>query len=549
MNRRNCIIAFLLMLSCFLFMLSIAAYCENAPSITSTPTSSILGPGDRIVSSGAQVTALGATVLSRDVYCLGPNDLLAVNVQGHSVISYLAKPDVSQKEDPSLIRVSPNGSIYLPLLGSVDVLGKTVAQVESTVRDGLARYLKNFTVSIALIAPRPLFVSIGGEVSVSGVQTLGDIPTVSTLVLRSGVLPAGSVRRVQFIRGNQTQTLDLYRILVLGDIESDIELQPGDKVYVPPVKRSVDISGEVIRPGRYEMVTVSGSTKTFRIRDLLQLAIGTTASAALNKASVERIGPDGKRIAIAVDLTGEQVSPASDLALNSGDVLVIPSISAFQPIVRMIGEFKGDGVYQRVLPADTSGQQRVEVQNKSGIYFLKQGQTVGDVITATGGVTPQANLNNARIERWDGKKRTDIPVDLARLIVKGDKSADVQLANGDFLILPALEDKVHVLGEVRNPGSFAYSPSRRLIDYVGDAGGMTERSVLKDVRIVRGTTDAPQIMRVDLQDAISGKTKTGDPVLEAGDIVFVPSKVIGGWRDGLQLAFTALSMTSLLSGL
>jgi hypothetical protein len=81
---------------------------------------------------------------------------------------------------------------------------------------------------------------------------------------------------------------------------------------------------------------------------------------------------------------------------------------------------------------------------------------------------------------------------------------------------------------------------------LGDAGGPTERSKLSDVRIVKGTADAPKITRVDVNSAIIGKSASSNPTLEAGDIVFVPSKFIGGWREGVQLIFTSLSLGSLL---
>jgi len=484
------------------------------------------------------------TTLDKSTYRLAPWDTLAVNVQGRSVIGYLAKPEAAQKDDPTLIRVSPTGEIYLPLLGSINVVGKTVAVLEEEVRDGLAKYFKHFTVSITLVGPRPLYVSISGSVANPGIQSLNGIPTVSSFAIRSGILASGSMRRIELLRENKTQTIDLYRILVLGDLESDTDLQPGDKMFVPAVTRNAYIFGEVIRPGQYEMVSASGKTEDFRVRDLLELAIGTTPAAALDKATVERIGSDEKRVSIPLDLSKAD-APGADMILHPGDILNIPSISAYQPIIWMVGEFTGTGVYQRSLPSE-AGKEKVVIQNKRGIYSLKQGQTVGDVIRATGGVTPQANLKRAYIERVSGTKRQTIPVDLEKILIQDDRTADVLLENGDYLILPALEDKVHILGEVRSPGSFDYSPSRRLIDYIGDAGGTTERSKLGEIRLVRGSAISPQVTKLNLNDTIKHASEAGNPVLQPGDIVYVPSKVIGGWHEGLQVIFEALSMAAIL---
>lgn len=509
--------------------------------------SSADAPGDRIVSASKDLEQWIPAALPRDAYCVGPGDTLAIHVRGKAELDYHVRPVVGPEDNPDESIVTPGGEIYLPLAGNVEVAGKTVIEIEDIVHAGLGKYIKHFDVSVAVAKVRTVNVWISGEAENPGPQILPAVSTVSLAALQSGIKPTGSTRRITLIRGDDRHVVDLYGMAVTGNVAADIPLQPGDCVHIPAVTDYVEITGEVVRPGQYEMVSISADSGDFRVRDLVELALGTLPTAALDKAFAERIGEDSKKKAISINLLDPTTA---SVALERGDKLVIPSISAFQPMIRLIGEFKGDDVYQRVpVGPGESGSQRENVQNKSGIYFLKQGQTVLDVIAATGGVTPQADLKRAYIERLDGEQsgqtRT-IPVDLERLLISGDKTADMALLNGDCLVLPALADKVHVFGEVEQPGSFVYGPNRRLIDYLGDAGGPTEMAKLTEVSVVRGTADKPKITKFNAKSAMRGTSMRGNPILEPGDIVFVPSKFIAGWRDALQIVFTSLSLTSLL---
>jgi protein involved in polysaccharide export with SLBB domain len=369
------------------------------------------------------------------------------------------------------------------------------------------------------------------------------MPTLSTATLaalQSSIKPTGSTRRITLVRGKDRKTVDLYKMSITGDVSGDIPLQPGDSVYIPPVTDYVEIDGEITRPGKYEMFAVTGGSGSFTVRDLVELSLGLTPSAAKDKAYIERIGDDGLKKLVNLDLRDMAKGKDANLALQPGDKLVIPTISIYQPIIRLIGEFKGEGVYQRA-----TGMSTLEVQNKSGIYFIKQGQTVLDIISATGGVTPQADLTRGHIERTENGVQRIIPIDLERLMVKGDKTADIALQNGDSIVLPAVADKIHVFGEVKSPGSFVYSPNRRLVDYIGDAGGPTSLAKLTLVSVVRVTNGKPDVRKYNAQNAMRGNSAQDNPVLEPGDIVYITPKFVSDWRDAVQLVFTAFSLRAL----
>lgn len=521
-------------------VLTVATAQDVSPNPSVAPSDLML-PGDRVTCVIHDLEGWIPAILTTGDYRIGAGDTLRINVQGKASLGYKANPDVGRDADPNEVVVSPGGDIYLPLVGKVLVAGKTVSEIEQLIRTELSKYIKEFEVFVSVSKVRTVNVWLSGEVVNPGPRALPAVSTVSLAVLQAGVKPTGSTRRITLVQGKKKETIDLFKMMLTGDVGGDVPLEPGGVIHVPAVTKYVEVIGEVTRPGRYEMIGLSGGDD-FRVRDLLKLSRGVLPSGALDKCFIERIGESGNKEAIACNLGTPE---GLDMLLESGDVLVVPSVSAYQPMIRLIGEFKGEGVYQR-MPGGTA----TDVENKSGIYFLKQGQTVRDVITATGGVTPQADLKRAYIQRKDESGHiTTIPLDLERLLIHGDVSVDVRLVNGDSLVVPAVADRVYVFGDVKSPGSFVYSPKRRLVDYLGDAGGPTDRARLSSVSVVRGTLESPTILRFDVKSAIRGTSTEENPELEPGDIVYVPSKIVSGWRDALQLMFTSVSLMSLVSRL
>ena len=78
-----------------------------------------------------------------------------------------------------------------------------------------------------------------GSYSVSGLATI-----TNALYASGGVKPIGSLRNIALRRdGNTVATLDLYEFLLRGDTRSDIRIQPGDAIFVPPIGPTVAVSG------------------------------------------------------------------------------------------------------------------------------------------------------------------------------------------------------------------------------------------------------------------------------------------------------------------
>ena len=102
-------------------------------------------------------------------YQLGPGDVLALRVLGHDEFSV------------ARAQVRSDGRISVPLNGDLEVSGLSLDALSRLIRSKLKPYLANPAVSLTLEQPRPLSVSVVGEVSHPGSYALDP---------RAGVLEA-----------------------------------------------------------------------------------------------------------------------------------------------------------------------------------------------------------------------------------------------------------------------------------------------------------------------------------------------------------------------
>lgn len=80
--------------------------------------------------------------------------------------------------------------------------------------------------------------------------------------------------------------------------------------------------------------------------------------------------------------------------------------------------------------------------------------------------------------------------------------------------------KVTILGEIREQGNFPLTKDKTtLVEMIGAAGGLTDRANEKNVEIIRGGPDNPQVTVIDLRNINS----ISDPatILHNGDIIYI----------------------------
>ena len=86
--------------------------------------------------------------------------------------------------------------------------------------------------------------------------------------------------------------------------------------------------------------------------------------------------------------------------------------------------------------------------------------------------------------------------------------------------------RVIVLGEVRNPGIYAVTGEKTVLEAVGLAGGFTEHAVSSSIMLVRGGPEKPVPRRLNLARVLKRADIRDNLEIEPGDIVYVPRKFI-----------------------
>jgi protein involved in polysaccharide export with SLBB domain len=110
-----------------------------------------------------------------------------------------------------------------------------------------------------------------------------------------------------------------------------------------------------------------------------------------------------------------------------------------------------------------------------------------------------------------------------------------QSPSEDFDSKPAT-NSIKVMGEVRQPGSFAWQPETPLLEYISMAGGPQTSANLEEIVIYRQQNNSLQEMRTNL--TASGIT------MDAGDTLLVTAKVESKFEIALRLATGLLSVVN-----
>ena len=438
--------------------------------------------------SGEPAILEGAIDAAR--YVVGPGDRLRLELWGLQ--------DLRQE-----IEVAADGRLFVPRAGVFDAGGRTLQALRAAVVARLHALYPRLQSSLTLVQPRDFVVHVTGAVARPGSYVATPLLRVSALLPRAGgALPSGSLRRVEIRRRGVAQPIlaDLVRFTALGELDADPQLLDGDTVYVPARRRTVEISGGVRRPGRYELT--DGGT----LAELLELAGGLAPDAA--RARPLRIASrDGSdRVAV----RSADVGHAASIRLADGDRVHVPELVEVRPTITISGAVRGphDGDDPVAAPRPNSSDNRPDAAPREISVSLPwvAGAGVRDVLGQAGGLQPWADAQHAYLWRRqaDGTGRR-IPVDL--VAISTGAGADVPVAAGDALVVPSRREQVLVGGAVQHPGYYPYASDLKPRDYLSLAGGPTRSGDAGGARVLQ-----------------SGVSRKLDKVasIAPGDVITVP---------------------------
>lgn len=200
---------------------------RTEPASQKNPASQKLKKDDPEKEEKAILDALQYIDTQKTSYEISPSDLIEVTV-------YQEK-DLNRK-----VRVSPDGSITLPLVGRVLVGGLSVAAAERAVHDKLKKFVVNPHVSVFIAEYGNKQVYVLGQVKKPGsypLPTEAPLTVIEAISLAGGFTEYASMDRTRVIRKtadtSKSFIIDITAIMKKGDKSKDIELITNDVIFVP----------------------------------------------------------------------------------------------------------------------------------------------------------------------------------------------------------------------------------------------------------------------------------------------------------------------------
>lgn len=213
--------------------LSAFAMCNTALSadpgataqaaITETTTSV-----DINLASLPAVQSAPATMAEASKYTLGPDDVIEIDVRRH--------PEFSGQ-----YTVNSEGKIEYKFVGDIPVTGLTKAELQEKLTQILSEYIIEPDVNVQIMAYLSKVFYVVGEVNRPGKFYMkGNTITVREALVQAA-LPSqsASMRRCRLITPNNEKgkvtykSVNVYELLYAGDLKENIDMEPGDVLYVP----------------------------------------------------------------------------------------------------------------------------------------------------------------------------------------------------------------------------------------------------------------------------------------------------------------------------
>ena len=276
--------------------------------------------------------------------------------------------------------------------------------------------------------------------------------------------------------------------------------------------QKVGIVGAVHSPGQYNI------QPGYRVLDVIAAAGGLSSDPSVTQATLIRAGT-GSTVAVDVPDLMNHGDESLNLPLVPGDVLLVQAGTMQQ--VQVTGAVQKPGDY----PAGANGE------------------TTVNLLTDAGGPLPDASLAHAQILH----QGVIVNIDLSSLRKNIDSSvARIRVMPGDVLEIPEGVEKVSVLGEVRNPGTFDIPDGETLtvVSAIALAGGTVDGSDPTKTSILSlDANNKPRAVTVNLGQILIGKRQ--DVVVAPKDVVYVPAHSKGGtnlndfsWLSGPLIALS-----------
>lgn len=437
---------------------------------------------------------------------------------------------IGQQDIIDTFLVSGDGSINIPDVGKIVVAGLTLNDAISIIKNKVTNIFIGTEAFVTLDGIRDVDILVSGNALNPGVYTLtGNSNILHALTMAGGISEFGSFRNINLIRNSKVvETLDIYDLLIEGKFIPKKRLRSGDIIFVEERKNLVEVSGAVKRPAIYEL------NDNQSLSQALNYSYGPKITADMRNVYLERI--------------------------LDGVLRIIPIVNIAQ--FENIQPNDGDKIYVREYPFRIASINGAVL--KPGSYKMAEGETLQDLINKAGGFTSNAYPFGAIYENPEALKINNEAKDIlydqfldniismsqqnigeninltpimtlasdiknsppnGRIVVdinNENYGNDLNIMDGDSVLIPESTNNVYVYGEVSKEGAVTFESNQNLEHYIDKTGGYKQFANFESIYILHPNGET---LRFSQKRNIFEREPKNNIRIYPGSVIFVPRKI------------------------
>lgn len=455
--------------------------------------------------------------------------------------------------------IERDGSLSIPGIGKVFVAGLPLSKASNLISQYVQERSIGADVYTTLSDLRDMQIIMLGHVENPGVYTIsGNSNILHAINVSGGIKETGSYRKIKVIRNQKdVGVFDLYNIFLQGSGPIfDFQLRSGDSIFIEPLTFLVSISGGVNIPGIYDILPNE------TLEDLLIFSGGLSQDAnRFENLILERESPQGfdflniqssdlsialqPRDSVTIPMYKKEIKDSFSVTLNG--MFVKPGVYSIKEgetlsqIINRAGGFKSNAYpYGGIFLRKSAGKQS-EIFSKR-IYS----DTINFLVSNLGGGSPGASTQpltgdflNILLEEFnaqDSVNRIVTSFDLDEL--RNNPILDTKLMDDDVIEIPSIPNYVYLFGDFNQSVILPYSPESSIQDYIKLAGGKKSSATPHLIVIdPDGKSNYYEMKRFNFFE--------NDPEIYPGSIIYLPREL--GKIQGITFAAAVAPILSSLT--
>ncbi len=429
-----------------------------------------------------------------------------------------------------VLTVDNQGNIFIPNIGPVSVENVSASNLNNVVTSKVRTvYRDNVSIYVNLLTATPVSVYISGSIVRPGQYAgLASDSIIYYLKRAGGIDPdRGSYRNIQLRRdGEVISSFDLYDFILNGELPTP-SFKDGDIIFVGRQNATVEVSGSVRNPFRFEFVGEAGAGN-----ELVHYALPMAKTSHVGVIGDRDIGPfslymplidfdtfeltDGDRVMFNDDIRAEVIDVQIEGSYLGPSYYAVKKGARLHDVLALIEADPNladvNSIYiERESVAESQREALEESLNRL------ERSVFSTPISSTGDASIRSSEASLVLQFTERAREIEPK---GRVIVSDrGEVANILLEMGDRIIIPAKTDIVTVSGEVLMPRSIVFNSQADVEDYIAWAGGFSERANSDQIIVVH-----PNGMYESFETAL----------IQPGDTIMVLPKVSSHFMQSVK---------------